>query len=221
MKKFFVALGMLGAVGAVVGTVRAARTWGAMPTERNMELSGDLHVLNPDTVATHGITIDAPPEDIWPWLLQLGQDRGGFYSYEVLENFIGCEIEGVFDIRPEWQSREVGDIVPLAPGVELVVGEIVQNRALVLMEDPTEVGPTFPGLPEHFSWAFVLIPASGGQTRLLTRERYSWGKDGGSLSRMVTVLSCIMTDKMLRTIKVLSEGSPEIAPTAPRAGILY
>ena len=211
MKKRLIAMGVLGSIAAGAGAVRASRTWGASPVERTMELSGDLHVPFPDTVATHAITIDAPPEDIWPWLLQLGQDRAGFYSYEALENLFGCQIEGIFEIRPEWQVREVGDVVPLAPDVELVVGELVANEALVFMEDPAGDLPG-PGFPESFSWAFVLIPASNGQTRLLTRERYSWGEDGGSLSRMVTVPSCIMTDKMLRTIKALSERRIDMAP---------
>ncbi len=206
MKKYLAAAGILSTTALGVWVAHASKTWGATPSEQNMELPGDSHVSVAPLVATHGITIESLPEDVWPWLLQIGQDRGGFYSYEILENAIGCEIEGIDEIRPEWQSRNVGDAVRLAPEVELIVGEVIPGRALVLVEDRTKEGPG-KGFPDSFSWAFVLVPVEDGRTRLLTRERYNWGDRRNPLLHAVTIASCIMTDKMLRTIKSLSESS--------------
>jgi hypothetical protein len=64
---------------------------------------------------TRAITIDAPPDVVWPWLAQLGQDRAGFYSYRWLENLAGCRMPDVREIRPDWQDRRVGQTVPLHP----------------------------------------------------------------------------------------------------------
>ncbi|WRS29512.1 hypothetical protein U6G28_08270 [Actinomycetaceae bacterium MB13-C1-2] len=201
--KRLVAAGVLGAATLGAWVAHASKTWGATPTEQDMELPGDSHIPAVQLVATHGITIDSPPEDIWPWLLQIGQDRGGFYSYEALENAIGCDIEGINEIRPEWQSRNVGDVVRLAPEVELIVGEVIPGQALAFVEDQTKEGPG-KGFPDSFSWAFVLVPVGDRRTRLLTRERYNWGETLHPLLRVVPIASCIMTDKLLRTIKSLS-----------------
>jgi hypothetical protein len=85
--------------------------WGATGEEVAARLPGDK--ISPDAAAqvTHAITINAPPQCVWPWILQIGQDRGGFYSYTSLENMAGCEMHNVRRIVPEWQNRAAGDIV--------------------------------------------------------------------------------------------------------------
>src|SRR5215212_4605652 len=85
--------------------------WGATPDECRRRLPGDELVPAPDWSYTHAITIDAPRSAVWPWLVQLGQGRGGFYSYEGLENLIGCDIHNVGEIRPELQRLRVDDQV--------------------------------------------------------------------------------------------------------------
>src|SRR5215207_10405172 len=85
--------------------------WGATPEEIRRPLLGDVLVSSPDWSYTHAITIDAPRSAVWPWLLQLGQGRGGFYSYEALENLIGCDIHNVPELRPALQDLHEGDVV--------------------------------------------------------------------------------------------------------------
>ena len=83
-------------------------------------------------MATRAITVHAPAGQIWPWIAQLRQGRGGFYSYDALENLIGCDIRSADRVVPEWQDVKVGDEVKLAPEVGLGVTVVEQGRALVL-----------------------------------------------------------------------------------------
>lgn len=75
----------------------------------------DELVEHPKLNATHAITIDAPASAVWPWLVQMGQTRGGFYSYAWLENLVGCHMHNADQIHPEWQDLKVGDQVWLHP----------------------------------------------------------------------------------------------------------
>lgn len=88
------ALAGLGAAAAYVAVARPwLRRWGATPDELEKPLPGDELVPDPGVVTTRAVTIDAPVEEVWPWLAQIGQDRGGFYSYEWLENLAGAACE--------------------------------------------------------------------------------------------------------------------------------
>ena len=80
----------------------------------------------------HAIEIDAPADRVWPWLAQLGQDRGGFYSYEWLENLAGCRMRNADRIHPEWQHRELGERVMLHPLNGLSVGRFEPGRQIAL-----------------------------------------------------------------------------------------
>jgi hypothetical protein len=82
--------------------------WGATDEEVEKPLPGDELVPEPVIESTRAITVHAPVEAVWPWLAQLGQDRGGFYSYEWLENLAGAWMRNALSIHPEWQHREVG-----------------------------------------------------------------------------------------------------------------
>ncbi|MEU4245061.1 hypothetical protein [Actinoplanes sp. NPDC026619] len=79
-----------------------------------------------------GITIHAGVDDVWPWIVQLGQGRGGFYSYDSLENLVGCDIHSALQINPDWQRLDVGDPVRLAPELALTVAVVKPPRTLVL-----------------------------------------------------------------------------------------
>lgn len=143
------------------------QSWGTTAADRAIVLPGDDPDRDPAFEVNHAITIKAAPEFVWPWLAQIGQDRGGFYSYDWLENLFGCDIRNADTIHPEWQEREIGELVPAAQptwaagifGTELGwhVTMFEPDQALVL--EP---------------WgAFVLIPQDDGTTRLHIRSTVS------------------------------------------------
>lgn len=195
------------AAAALVPVVRAAHRaqlgWGATAAERAAELPGDD--LGPaDLVATRAISIAAPPAAVWPWLVQIGQGRGGFYSYDALENLAGLRIHSATSIVAAWQGLAVGDDVHLADQVALEVVALEPGRALVLRGavPVDDDGPS----PAGFVWAFALEP-SGGGSRLVVRERYSY--EAGWAGRFIPALSWasgIMTERMLRGIRDRAEG---------------
>src|SRR5919202_2493215 len=87
--------------------------WGATPAERAMALPGDDLVPAPAWQTTRAITIRAPAAAVWPWLIQHGQDRAGFYSYTWLENLVGADIHNADTVHPDWQARAVGEAIPM------------------------------------------------------------------------------------------------------------
>ena len=161
---------MIGAAVAAAGAVTAYvcgirpwhLRWGATDEELNAPLIGDELVPRPKLKATHAITINAPAADVWPWLVQMGQNRGGFYSYTGLENLVGCHMRNADEIVPEWQNLKVGDKVwlhPKAPPVE--VAAIEPKRAIVLKP-----------------WgAFVLQPIDEKTTRMIIRSQGDYERD--------------------------------------------
>jgi hypothetical protein len=138
--------------------------WGTTAAERLAVLPGDETVTAARYRIDHGITIRAPSDSVWPWLAQLGQDRGGFYSYSSLERMFGDRITNADRIHPEWQSIAVGDTIRATQedyfGGRLgtlgwrVTG-VVPGRALIL---------------ENWG-AFVLQPVDSGTTRFFVRTR--------------------------------------------------
>ena len=178
-------------------------SWGATDRECEERLTGDDLILDADLTATRAITIRASAGEVWPWIAQLGQGRGGFYSYDFMENLIGCDIHSADRIVPEWQDVEVGDEVRLAPEVGLAVASLEQGRSLVL-RGGVPIGNTTP--PYEFSWAFVLRDESDNTTRLLVRERYTYTRPWARLVVEATeVISFVMSQKMLRGIKGRAE----------------
>ena len=143
---------------------------GARDDERNAGLPGDEIVPRPETDYTMAITIRAVASAIWPWLVQMGQGRGGFYTHEWVENLLGANIHNVDRIVTAWQQLEVGDTVRLTPnpyfgqpGQFMTVAEMQPDRALVFRQ-------TLPN-GSTASWAFLLLPQDEGTTRLIMRRR--------------------------------------------------
>jgi hypothetical protein len=105
--------------GAVAGSVAFVRArylrWGATDEELKVGLSGDELVAAADLTATRAVTVRAGADVVWPWMAQLGQGRGVFYSYDFLENLVGCDVHGAERVGAEWQSIDVGDTVHLHP----------------------------------------------------------------------------------------------------------
>jgi hypothetical protein len=165
--------GALYAGGAYALSAVAARPWmdrwGSTAEERALILAGDE--LVPDAEQqTHAITIEASPEAVWPWLVQMGQGRAGFYSHDRLEQLVGADIHNTDEIHPEWQHLAVGDLVrtyrpiPRFEPLGWLVGIIDPPRLLVVHE-PERAGII------NSSWAFVL-ERDGERTRLLSRWRF-------------------------------------------------
>jgi hypothetical protein len=178
-------------------------TWGATDRESEEPLPGDDMIATADLTATRVIRIHASAGEIWPWIAQLGQGRGGFYSYDFLENLVGCDIHSADRIVPEWQDVGVGDEVRFAPEVGLAVASVEQGRSLVL-RGGIPIGNTAP--PYDFTWAFVLRDEPDKTTRLLVRERYTYRRPWARLIVEPTeVLSFVMSQRMLRGIKERAE----------------
>jgi hypothetical protein len=177
--------------------------WGATEEERDATLAGDDLLPNPDLIATRAITVHALADQVWPWIAQLGQGRGGFYSYDALENLVGCEIHSADRVVPEWQDLKVGDQVNLAPEVGLGVAGVEPGRALVL-RGGVPMGTVPP--PYDFTWAFVVREQPDGTTRLLVRERYAYTQRWAPwLVEPVAVVAFVMTQRMLRGIRDRAE----------------
>lgn len=187
-----------GAVGAAWWARRRALGWGATHAERVATLPGDGLVRVADLTATRAVTVAAAPAEVWPWVAQIGQGRGGFYSYDVIENLLGMDIHSADQVIPRWQDVQVGDAVYLAAQVALTVVVVDPGRALVLRGAvPVGGAPS----PYDFTWAFVLLDGPAGKTRLVVRERYAyltwWAP---FVVEPVQVASRIMTAGMLRGI---------------------
>jgi hypothetical protein len=178
-------------------------SWGATGDESAQSLSGDELIVHADLAATRAITIRASADRVWPWIAQLGQGRGGFYSYDLLENLVGCDIHSADRITPEWQHVEVGDEVRLAPEIGLVAAAVEPERSLVL-RGGVPLGSAQP--PFDFTWAFALRDAPQETTRLLVRERYAYRRPWARLIVEPTeAVSFVMSQKMLRGIRDRAE----------------
>jgi hypothetical protein len=201
--------GIAGAAAAYILLVRpSVLRWGASDQESDDALPGDDLIPKPDLTATRAITIRASADQVWPWIAQLGQGRGGFYSYDFLENLVGCDIHSADHIAPEWQDVDVGHEVRLAPEVSLVVAFLERGRSFVL-RGGIPMGSTAP--PYDFTWAFALRDQDE-TTRLLVRERYAYTRPWARLLiEPVQAVSFVMSQKMLRGIKDRAE-----RPVAPQ-----
>jgi hypothetical protein len=210
------------AFGVALSRARYLR-WGTTDDELNAALPGDELVPHARLTATRGITVRASADEVWPWIAQLGQGRGGFYSYDFLENLLGCNIDSAERVVPEWQFIAVGDVVHLHPEVGLSAAVVIPGRALVL-RGGVPIGRLPP--PYDSTWAFVLREQADGSTRLLVRERYGYSRRwAGLLVEPAELISFVMSQRMLRGIKERAEraaGSVVTAtlipstPTAPR-----
>jgi hypothetical protein len=201
----------MSAVAAAGGAtlVRAGRRrflrWGATDAEMAASQPGDELIREANVTATRAITIRRSPDVVWPWIAQLGQGRGGFYSYDVLENLLGFDIHSADSLVPEWQRLEVGDEVRLAPTVGLKVAILEPGRALVLQGAlPLAQAPPFDS-----TWAFILCEQADGTTRLLSRERYGYQRWWAPLVVEPTqAVSFVMSRKMLFGIRDRAERFP-------------
>lgn len=196
---------------AVAQVIRWMNHWGADREETAAVYPGDGLIAGPAAQATMAVTIDVEPERIWPWLVQIGEDRGGMYSYDWLERAIGLDIVSAQSIRAEWQHLAPGDRVQLVPpnwgplpnGYAFEVARVYSPHALVLRQRPPE-GP-WDGV-----WSFVVRPVGPGVSRLITRMRTK--REPGIVAAMLrwattlgVPITWMMTRKMLLTLKERAE----------------
>jgi hypothetical protein len=209
-----VAVAIAIAAGAALLRARSLR-WGATDGEVEMVLPGDELVPRADLTATRAISVRASaPDGVWPWIAQLGQARGGFYSYDFLENLVGCDIRSAEQIVPEWQSIDIGAQVNLHPDVGLTAAIVEPGRNLVL-RGGVPIGGAPP--PYDFTWAFAVRGQPDGTTRLVVRERYAYSRRWAPLLvEPVELISFVMSRRMMRGIKERAERAPAPAPTFSR-----
>ncbi len=196
-----------------VGSLPLLRTWslqwGTTESELDAELPGDDLLPIADHQSTRAISIRAAADQVWPWLVQLGKGRGGFYSYDFLENLAGLDIRSADRIEPHLQTLAVGDLVALAEGFELEVAMLEPGRTLVLRSPLGSTGTAGP--PFRFTWSFTLLPGAVG-TRLVVRERYQYlAKTAALVVEPASLVSFLMSQQMLRGIRERAESAAFLA----------
>jgi len=188
--------------------------WGTTPVEASATLPGDELIPVYSGEATHAITIRAAPDRVWPWLMQIGQDRSGFYSYTFLENLIGLDMPKVERLVSEWKPREVGETIWFANpqrfrGQGRMIAAVVEPQRSFVMVTAKDWEQLQAGHPaKEGVWSFTLEPLPDGQSRLIARMRS--GTPPTIASRAAGRLfwepmHFVMERKMLRTIRDLSE----------------
>jgi hypothetical protein len=232
------AVAALAAVGAWRCT-RWWRTWGVRPVDSTSALPGDDLIEAPVATDTRGITIAAPPEAVWPWLLQMGYGRAGWYSYDRLD-MKGTSADRIL---PEHQALAVGDIVPTDPagGFEVKVLDpgrtmvlyvdtaLVTARATAMRDGTSETTPAGlaasgkfleTAVPPDFavSWTFHLRPERDGGTRLIERMRLRAGEGSGATKVLAPVMGFgvfVMMQRQMAGIRERAERNPEPPAVAP------
>jgi len=167
--------------------------WGSTTAERRGAVAGDA--LVPKAMAwTRSVTVDAPAEAVWPWLVQMGFDKGGFYNYDWGEQLAGDPVHNATRVHPEWQRLEPGDEVHPAPvGSPWTVEQVARARLLVLGGDQG-----------RWSWATELRPLPGDRTRVVTRIR---SHKGSVFSYVLDPADLILFPRLLTGLKQRAEGT--------------
>jgi hypothetical protein len=219
-------------------------TWGVDPAEKDRLLPGDELIATPTGSETRAITIEAPVAAIWPWIVQMGYGRGGWYSYDTMD----MKGRSATTIVPEWQSIAAGGTLPFDPEGGFEIAQVEPDHALVLYLDDTIVkrqrgaapheatepaeklptglavsGAIFGSQPTTFkaSYALVLEPIDGSRTRLIERARIEYTPTGFA-SRLMTPLFgfgvFVMMRRQLLGLKERAEGlvhEPSAVEVAP------
>ena len=168
--------------------------WGATEEEIQRTMAGDEIVPNPTFNATRAVTVNAPPERIWPWLVQMGYRKAGFYSWDILDN---DGIPSAERIIPEYQTLKVGDLMPLTARQGTRVAAMVPNKELLLVTQSDVV----------WTWSWGLYPIDAHRTRLVSRLRVPLRTFSSQL--WVDAFEIVMMRKCLLGIKRRAEVKDE------------
>jgi len=171
-------------------------SWGATADEVARPMAGDELVSDPTFNATRAVTIDAPAERIWPWIVQIGYKRAGFYSWDILDN---DGIPSAERILPEYQNLEIGDLVPLDDEIDAAVVDMKPNEWLLLVFQSDST----------VTWAWALYKIDADRTRLVTRLR--WRASSVVSQFVLDAFEIIMMRKHLLGIKRRAEAAIEPA----------
>jgi hypothetical protein len=172
----------------------AVLTWGASQGEAVARLPGDDLLEETDGISTRAISIDAPPEAVWPWLAQMGPyPRGGAYTYDWVENLLGLNMHSAERVLPEYQHPQIGDTIGLG----------ANRMRLELVEPPRALA--WRSEDGNWVWAFALDPRDGN-TRLLSRNRFRLPTVAARVGMLpMEPASLLMERRMLRGIKQRAE----------------
>ena len=178
--------------------------WGATEEEAKRPMPGDKLAPDPTFLATRAITIAGTPEAIWPWLIQMGYGRAGYYGFDILEN-LGSPlgIRSADRVLPEFQHFAVGDEVPISPFARMVFRAVEPNRYLIWAGMTADY-------PSSFTWA--LYPLDRGHTRLVSRIRwhYHWNSPSFLALELFTEFADhVAIRKILSGVKDRVEGRTE------------
>ena len=174
--------------------------WGATDEEVSQALPGDLDGRR----WTRAITVEATPEEIWPWLVQWGQGRGGWYSYDWLENLFGFDIHSADRILPEYQNPAIGDPICMARGFCTSFISVIEPNRWFGWQSSDENGSPV--------WSFTLglSPVDASHTRLIVRESFRMPP---AFVYAIELPDVVMELKALHTVKLRAEGIREPAFT--------
>lgn len=212
-------LRLAGALAALYAARRYYRNWGTTKEECRTRLPGDELTTGPLVQTTEAVWIDASPKTVWPWLVQMGQDRGGIYTFEALENLIGLQYHNADQIHPEWQQLAPGDTVRLArkgwlglrEGLTLQVASVVETQSVVLRAKS----------PHHLCdmvWSFTVTPHRDDRCRLLIRVRTGLRHPGQVLiTELMGPAVAFVTRGILLGIKRRAEEQIQAEASAARA----
>lgn len=180
--------------------------WGTTPSDLARVMAGDALLPNHTYSGTMAVIVDARPEHIWPWLVQMGYERGGLYSYDWLDRLFGfLDRPSATCVLPEFQHLSVGDRIPLGRGPSWPVAVIDPYRALVL--DMRNIGAV------DWVWQFGLYPVDEKRTQLVSRSRVrahtAWSR---LVISAIEPAGFVMTRRMLLGVKERAEGLRSSAP---------
>ena len=171
MSEMIYALAIVATIVAFYGVIARPwmLNWGSTSDERVEPLPGDEEVRQARYSTTRAVTIHSSADSVWPWLVQMGQDRAGFYTHNWVERLLHSGIPDVHELHPEWQHLEVGDLMRTNRDIGgkpmgWPVAAIDRGRSLVLRSKNMPLG----------TYAFVLRPIDEHTTRLIVRDRAAW-----------------------------------------------
>lgn len=167
--------------------------WGATRAEIRQPMAGDDLLANPDFHATRAVTVLATPSEIWPWLVQMGYGKAGFYSYDRIDN---DGIPSAVEIVPRYQHLQVGDSIPLTAH-DFVVVTVMEPDSSMLWEYRGG------GDTVVFTWSWRLYPVAERSTRLVTRLRYRASSLHTRL--MLDLIEIVMMRKCMLGIRARAE----------------